>query len=227
MNILLVEDDPQLAMVVTDMLHAHNYGVQVVCEGSAVPRPIDAQFDSVILDIILPDLDGYQVCHNLRRQGFSGAIIMLTAKTELEDRIKGLQCGADDYITKPFEPAELLARLMAVQRRIHTPPDRPIQLRPCRSAVEVNGRLVSLTTREYRLLRYLIHRRGEIVSRSQILRDVWSYHEDTQTRAIDVCIASLRRKIELEPKRPQYIKTIHGEGYRLSVQARIRSIEST
>jgi two-component system alkaline phosphatase synthesis response regulator PhoP len=224
-RILLVEDDPGLALTVADLLAAEGYSVETAADGpTGLARASQESFDVLVLDVMLPGMNGFDVCRELRQRGKDVAILMLTAKTQLTDRVVGLKLGADDYVTKPFEPPELLARLEALLRR--TRKERPIRLtRFAFDGVEIdfeqaqvrkNGAPVNLATKELDLLRYLIERRGKVVAREELLEAVWEYQPGVSSRTIDVHVAWLRQKLEDNPQSPKYIHTVRGVGYRFS-----------
>jgi two-component system, OmpR family, alkaline phosphatase synthesis response regulator PhoP len=179
-------------------------------------------FDLLIVDVMMPGLDGFGFCHQVREGGFDGAILMLTARTALEDRVTGLRTGADDYVTKPFEPPELQARVAALLRRVRKEALTPVmhfefgRVRAdfSRGTVTRDGQRVSLAAKELQLLRYLVDHRGQVVSREQLLRDVWSRQPYITPRTVDTHIAWLRQKLEPNPQTPQHILTVRGEGYR-------------
>ena len=187
-------------------------------------RALAEPFDVIILDVMLPKKDGYQVCRELRERGIDAAILMLTAKTQVMDRVAGLRLGADDYLAKPFDPAELLARLDALLRRAKKGVHSSVRIYRF-GDVSVNfesgdvqkaGTVVSLAGKELQLLRYLIEQRGSVVPREELLQKVWEYQSDVSSRTIDVHIAWLRQKLEDEPQNPKFIHTIRGKGYRFS-----------
>jgi two-component system, OmpR family, alkaline phosphatase synthesis response regulator PhoP len=221
-RILLVEDDPGLRLVLSHRLASEGYRVETAADGEeGLRRASGERFDLVVLDVMLPGRTGFDVCHTLRLGGVQTPVLMLTALGELADRVTGLNLGADDYVTKPFEMAELLARIEVRLRRVSPPPEGPPALRF--GAVEVDfrltqvrrdGRRVELTAKEFRLLRYLISRRGETVGRNELLDEVWGYDATPSVRTVDVHVAWLRRKLEDNPRRPRHILTIHGRGYR-------------
>ena len=181
-------------------------------------------FDVIILDVMLPGKSGLDVCRELRECGKDVVILMLTAKTQLTDRVAGLKLGADDYLTKPFEPPELLARIEALLRRV-----RKGELAPLvryqfgevdvdfeRAEVHKRGSPVSLAGKELELLRYLVNHRGQIVSRDELLESVWQYQANVLSRTVDVHVAWLRQKLEDQPQAPRHIQTVRGVGYRFS-----------
>ena len=224
-RILLVEDEPGLVLTLTDLLQAEGYQVESAVDGPAgFTRASKEPFDLVILDVMLPGKSGLDVCRELRQQGKDVAILMLTAKTQLIDRVVGLKLGADDYLTKPFEPPELLARVEALLRRVKRENITPV-LRFQFGDVEVDfdqgdarkaGVPISLAGKELELLRYLIDRRGNPVSRDELLEGVWQYQPGVSSRTVDVHIAWLRQKLEDNPHTPRYIHTVRGMGYRFS-----------
>lgn len=220
-RVLLVEDDESLSEVVTLVLRASGMEVTSVGNGSeAVARFSQASFDLVVLDLMLPGLDGFQVCEKLR--SFSDVpIIMLTARGEAGSVVRGLECGADDYVTKPFESAVLLARVRAVLRR--TNPEQqesevlaqgPIRLDPLAFQVWKDDRLLELSSTEFRLLAELLRHPGQVLTREALLRRVWQYDYLGDSRLVDMAVKRLRDKIEDEPSNPAYISTVRGAGYR-------------
>jgi len=224
-RILLVEDEPGLVLTLTDLLQAEGYQVESAVDGpTGLTRASKEPFDLVILDVMLPGKSGLDVCRELRQQGKDVAVLMLTAKTQLIDRVVGLKLGADDYLTKPFEPPELLARVEALLRRVKRENFTPVR-RFQFGDVEVDfdqgearkgGVPVPLAGKELELLRYLIDRRGNPVSRDELLEGVWQYQPGVSSRTVDVHIAWLRQKLEDNPHTPRYIHTVRGMGYRFS-----------
>jgi two-component system alkaline phosphatase synthesis response regulator PhoP len=224
-RILLVEDEPGLVMTLTDLLSAEGYDVSSATDGpSGLTRASSEPFDLLILDVMLPGKNGFDVCRELRQQGRDLAILMLTAKTQVVDRVVGLKLGADDYLTKPFDPSELMARVEALLRRV-----RKDQLAPVtqfqfanveidfeRGAVLKSGQPLSLAGKELQLLRYLIDHRGKVVPREELLESVWQYHSGVTSRTVDVHIAWLRQKLEDDPQTPRHIHTVRGVGYRFA-----------
>jgi len=223
MRILLVEDEPGLVLALTDLLAAEGYAVDSAMEGLAgLAKASSELYDLVILDVMLPGLDGIEVCRKLRERGDNTALLMLTARTQLNDRVTGLKVGADDYLAKPFEPPELLARVEALLRRVK-PQSRvshfrfgDVEVNFEKGDVEKSGKSVALAGKELDLLRYLIERRGTVVSRNDLLERVWQYQPGVSSRTIDVHVAWLRQKLEDRPERPRHIYTIRGVGYRFS-----------
>jgi DNA-binding response OmpR family regulator len=219
MRILLVEDEPRAAQMLAKGLREQAYAVDIAADGArALYHAAITDYDALILDVMLPRQDGFGICRLLRESGSSLPILMLTARDEIESRIEGLDSGADDYLTKPFDFGELLARLRAIIRRGHRP------LTPQRLSVgtlEVDtrarrarraGRPVSLTAREYALLEFLMLHAGEVVGRAAIAEHVWDAAYDPLSNVIDVYVRRLRRKIE-EPGEPPLLLTRRGEGY--------------
>jgi two-component system alkaline phosphatase synthesis response regulator PhoP len=218
-----VEDEPALVITLTDMLKGEGYQVESSQNGlDAKERIAKGSFDLVILDVMLPGMNGFEVCKDVRRQGYSVPILMLTARDQTSDKVQGLRTGADDYLSKPFDPHELLARVEALLRRIG--PNRAndwqefgdIRLDLQIGRVFRSGQKVSLSERELSLLRYLIERRGAVVSRDELLLNVWGYTTAPTTRTVDVHIALLRQKLERDPKNPELIVTVHSQGYRFA-----------
>ncbi|MBM3740883.1 MAG: response regulator transcription factor [Acidobacteria bacterium] len=224
-RILLVEDEPGLSLTVSDLLSAEGYEVDTAMDGpSGLSKAMRSMFDLVILDVMLPGKNGFDVCREMRQQGNDVAVLMLTAKTQVVDRVVGLKLGADDYLTKPFDPAELLARVEALLRRVNkenrTPVTRfefaDIAVDFDRGEVVKAGSAISLTAKELQLLRYLVDRRGTVVPREELLQNVWEYQSDVSSRTIDVHVAWLRQKLEDSPQSPRHIHTVRGVGYRFS-----------
>ena len=220
-RILIVEDDPTLRRILLDNLLFEGYRAEAVADGrSALNHVRSSAPDLVVLDLTLPDIDGLDLCPVLRQAG-KVAIIILTARGQKLDKLKGLKLGADDYITKPFDLQELLARISAVLRRSHPALDRlligrlTIDFRAQRATC--GQAPVHLTHREFELLRYLAERRDKVVHREELLKEVWGYLDTTvNTRSVDHAIVRLRKKIEADPHRPEFIRTVHGDGYCLS-----------
>jgi two-component system alkaline phosphatase synthesis response regulator PhoP len=222
-RLLLVEDEPALVMTLTDRLQAEGYDVDSAADGDEGFRRASTPpyYDLILLDVMLPGRSGFEVCRQLRQAGVSTPILMLTARGQVTDRVAGLQFGADDYVVKPFDMAELLARLQALLRRAG-PSASPVaafgSVRVDFRSAEVTreGQPVSLSAREFQLLRYLIEHCGAMISREQLLRDVWGYQPNLSTRTVDVHMAWLRQKLEDNPKNPQFLLTVRGLGYKFS-----------
>ncbi len=224
-RLLLVEDEPGLQLALTDRLTAEGYTVETAGDGdTAVTRARGEPFDVIVLDVMLPGRDGFDVAKTLRQQGLRTPILMLTARTQVVDRVVGLKLGADDYLTKPFEAIELLARLEALLRRSSSAStvsleryqfgDVAVDVR--KAEVTMNGRPIDLAAKEFQLLRYLIEHRGATISRDELLHEVWGYNATPSTRTVDVHVAWLRQKLEPNPRVPQYILTVHGLGYKFA-----------
>jgi two-component system, OmpR family, alkaline phosphatase synthesis response regulator PhoP len=222
-RLLLVEDESGLVLTLTDRFRREGYAIEHAGNGrTGLERASTEAFDLVILDVMLPEMDGFEVCRQLRHRGIDTPVIMLTARGHVADKVSGLKLGADDYLTKPFEMVELLARVEARLRRAPGPASGGMQAFrfgdvavDFRSAeVTRGGSAVDLSAREYRLLQYLIEHRGATVSREQLLKDVWGYDSMPLTRTVDVHVAWLRQKLEPNARRPTYIQTVHGLGYK-------------
>jgi two-component system alkaline phosphatase synthesis response regulator PhoP len=221
-KILIVEDEPDMVLGLKDNFEFEGYEVLTAADGAAgLERARTHKPDLVILDIMLPRYSGLEVCKTLRGEGFSAPIIMLTARGQEIDKVVGLELGADDYVTKPFSIRELLARVRAILRRSEGGKKRLSRYRF--SDVELDfeiyqakkgGEALDLSPREFELLRYLIERKGETVSRDRLLEDVWGYESYPSTRTVDTHIAKLRAKIGDSGSEPRYILTIHGVGYK-------------
>jgi two-component system, OmpR family, alkaline phosphatase synthesis response regulator PhoP len=224
-RILLVEDNADLAFGLRNNLEIEGHNVEVSPDGpSGLDRAKETSPDLVILDLMLPKLDGFHVLRLLRECGFAAPILILTARGEETDKVRGLRLGGDDYVTKPFGLMELLARVEALLRRGAShglvPVDEvfrfgDVELRPGSRTVLKGGRPVDLAPKELDLLLALWHRRGDVVSRNELLRSVWSYSDEAVTRTVDTHVGELRRKLEDEPSAPRYILTVHKSGYRL------------
>jgi two-component system alkaline phosphatase synthesis response regulator PhoP len=223
-RVLLVEDEAGLVVTLTDRLIGEGYSVETAADGEdGLARASNEPFDLLILDIMLPRRNGFDVCRDLRQRGINTPILMLTARGQVFDRVIGLKLGADDYLVKPFEPIELLARIEALLRRAPVgqtiPAPESYQFGEIRvdfrsAEVEKHGARVDLLPREYKLLRYLIENRGLTLTRHRLLDEVWGYDAIPSTRTVDVHIAGLRGKIEPDPRHPRYILTVHSLGYK-------------
>jgi two-component system alkaline phosphatase synthesis response regulator PhoP len=223
-RILLVEDEPGLVLTIADLLKTDGYEVETASDGAeGLAKASGREFDVVILDVMLPKKSGFDVCRELRQKGIDTAILMLTAKTQVVDRIIGLRLGADDYLAKPFDPRELLARVEALLRRVRQ--ERRIPVRSFqfddvevdfeRAEVRRAGLPVSVAAKELQLLQYLVHHRDRVVPRDEILQKVWEYASEVSSRTIDVHVAWLRQKLD-NPHSPKHIQTIRGKGYRFT-----------
>lgn len=220
-RILLVEDDPRTVALVTELLEGSGYGVESVRLGADAVRLVGArEFDLVVLDINLPDLDGLAVCEEVR--AFSAVpILMLSARGGVDDRVDGLRRGADDYLPKPYDPRELLARIEAIARRVDPAPepDRavlrvgPLRLDPSTRQLSRSGRAVDLTAAEYDIVRVLMERPGRVVSRERLSRLSRGVEWGAFDRALDVHVSRIRKKLDDDPRSPRLIKTVRGVGY--------------
>ena len=225
MRVLLVEDEPSAAHVLAKGLREHAYAVDVAGDGdTALFQAGTTDYDTVILDVMLPVKDGFAVCRTIRESGCTVPILMVTAKDAVEARIEGLDCGADDYLVKPFDFGELLARLRALVRRGRQPL-LPEQLKVGQLAIDTRGRRVRvrnrdvpLTAKEYALLEYLVRRAGDVVGRADIAEHVWDEHYDPLSNIVDVYVQRLRRKLD-RPGWESLIRTRRGEGYQLVPEA--------
>jgi two-component system alkaline phosphatase synthesis response regulator PhoP len=222
-RLLLAEDEPSLVTTLGDRLRAEGYGVETVGDGeAALLAALGGGFDLLLLDVMLPGRDGFEVCRELRRRGAALPVLMLTARTQVVDRVVGLKLGADDYLTKPFETAELLARIEALLRRAGggmSDADAAaafgdVQADFRRGEVRRGGVAVALAPRELELLQYFVAHPGELLSRDRLLDEVWGYDAAVQSRTVDVHVAGLRQKLEEDPARPRFFRTVHGRGYR-------------
>ena len=219
-HVLLVDDEPSLVLVLTDRLEADGYHVTAVGDGeAALATATPGAFDLIVLDGMLPGRDGFDVCRTLRQRGVKTPILMLSARGQVVDRIVGLQLGADDYLTKPFDVGELLARMTALLRRAAPTSFDTYRFGEVvvnRRAAEVtrDGRPVELTAREFQLLVYFIEHEGATLSRDELLNAVWGYETTVLTRTVDVHVGTLRQKLEPHPRKPRHLLTLHGLGYR-------------
>jgi DNA-binding response OmpR family regulator len=220
-RILIVDDEPEIVRGLEDNLRFEGYQTSTAADGrEALAVAAREAPDLILLDIMMPGLSGWDVCRELRSQGIDVPIIMLTARGEEGDRVRGLELGADDYITKPFSLRELLARVRAVLRR--PGPRHKVEefafgdarVRPRGRQAFRAGREVGLTRKEFELLVYLLEHRGEVVTRERLLDEVWGYERFPTTRTVDTHILRLRRKFEADPDRPAFILTVHGQGYK-------------
>jgi two-component system alkaline phosphatase synthesis response regulator PhoP len=224
-RVLLVEDEAGLRLTLSDRLTSEGYAVDTADDGAVgLERATSETYDLIVLDVMLPRMNGFDVCRAVRQRGVTTPILMLTARGQVVDKVVGLKLGADDYLTKPFEAIELMARLEALLRRRPSRPqpggdiygfgDVIVDFR--RAEVTRGGRRIELSAREFKLLRHFIAHRGATLSRDELLSEVWGYDEMPLTRTVDVHVAGLRQKIESNPKSPEYILTIHGLGYKFA-----------
>ena len=220
MRILVVEDEPAIAFGLEADLKTEGYDVEVVGDGEAATRRArEGKFDLILLDVMLPRKDGFEVCRELRRAGFKTPIILLTARSQEVEKVMGLECGADDYVTKPFSPPELRARIKAVLRRT-SGEDEPIyrfgdaEVDFARCELRREGKTVEITSLEFKLLTAFIRNRGRVLSRQRLLDEVWGPGTFITDRVVDNHIVTLRKKIEPEPHTPRYLVNVRGLGYR-------------
>jgi len=224
MKILLVEDEKGLIITLTDRLTSEGFDVISAADGKeGFDLAASESFDLIILDVMLPKKNGYDVCRDLRQKGISTPILMLTAKGETIDKVLGLKLGADDYLTKPFEVIELLARVEALLRRSPAQAENTVNgafrfgdigIDFKKAEVTRKNEPVELSAMEFRLLQFFIENRGTVHSRDELLDAVWGYDAMPTTRTVDVHVAWLRQKLEENPRHPQYIHTVHGMGYK-------------
>jgi two-component system alkaline phosphatase synthesis response regulator PhoP len=223
-RLLLVEDEPGLVLTLRDRLTREGYSVDTSADGeSGLERAAGEAFDLVLLDVMLPRVNGLDVLRELRKRGIETPVIMLTAKGQIADKVVGLKLGADDYVTKPFEMMELLARIEAKLRRAPLTPHPTdgyqfgeVRVDFRRAEVTKAGAPLELSAREFQLLKYFIEHRGATLTREELLNEVWGYNAMPSTRTVDVHVAWLRQKIEPNSRHPQYILTVHGMGYKFA-----------
>jgi DNA-binding response OmpR family regulator len=220
-RILIVEDEPDLLRGLELNIKAEGFQVLTASRGDeGLQGALRERPDLVLLDVMLPGMGGFDVCRELRRQGFDAPIIMLTAKSEEMDRVVGLEIGADDYVTKPFGIRELLARIrVRLRRHAQAPSDSILRFDDVevdfdRQEARRNGRRVELTGKEFEVLRFLASNRGRIVTRDRLLDEVWGYEHYPTTRTVDNHILRLRQKLEADPSEPRHILSVYGEGYK-------------
>jgi two-component system alkaline phosphatase synthesis response regulator PhoP len=224
-RILLVEDEPGLRFTLGDRLRNEGYLVETASDGEIGFNLATGEgYDLILLDLMLPKKSGIDVCRDLRQMGLATPVLMLTARDQVVDKVLGLKIGADDYLTKPFEMLELLARIESLLRRA----TRQFSAAPAQyqfGSVRVDfrktevlrrGKAIVLSAKEFQLLRYLVENRGDTLTRERLLQEVWGYNIAPFTRTVDVHIAWLRQKLEDDPKQPQWIVTVHGLGYRFA-----------
>jgi len=226
LKILVIEDETALVRILSDLLKRRGYEVEACLNGEdGLAAAERGDVDLIILDVMLPGMDGFDVCRNLRQSGVRVPILMLTARGETLDKVTGFEGGADDYVTKPYDPDELLARIGALLRRASFAGSGELrifefdgkQIDFIKSQLVRSDKIVNLSERESRLLRYFVEHKGEIISRETLLQEVWGYNAVPFTRTVDVHIVWLRQKIEDDPRNPRHIVTVHGQGYRFAV----------
>ena len=225
-KILLIEDEKNIIQIVRDALEDEGFFVSVATHGEkGLDLALSEDFDLIVLDIMLPGIDGFHICEKVKKKKITLPIVMLTAKSQEKDKLKGLELGADDYITKPFSIKEFLARVNARLRTVEV--HRKAKAKSPKEIIEfedvkidfpkmevlVKGRKAKFTKKELDILRYLINRKGEIVSRNELLDIIWGYEVAPVTRTIDVFMARIRKKIEKSPSRPRHLKSIRSVGY--------------
>jgi DNA-binding response OmpR family regulator len=227
-RILVIEDDPAILRGLADNLGDEGYDVDAAADGETGYRLLSAHKpDLIVLDLMLPRISGFELCRKLRSEGVHAPILLLTARSEESDRVLGLDLGADDYVTKPFSVRELMARIRALLRR--PPPsgaagselrfgDVEVDFR--RYIVKRKGKTVEMTHKEFDILRFLSSRSGEVVTRDELLNEVWGYESFPVSRTVDNHIVTLRAKLETDPARPRFIKTVRGVGYRFAADER-------
>ena len=221
-RILLIEDEPGLVLTLTDRLASEGYQVVSATDGPAgLERASQESWDVILLDVMLPGMSGFDVCRDLRHRGVTTPVIMLTARGQVVDKVLGLKLGADDYLTKPFDMMELLARIeVQLRRRTDVASGAPryrfgdVVLDTRTTEVRRGGAPVELSAREFLLLKYFAEHSGTTLTRERLLNDVWGYHAMPSTRTVDVHVAWLRQKIEPDPRHPRHILTVHGLGYK-------------
>jgi len=221
-RILVVEDEPTIATGLQDDLEQESYAVEVVSDGAAaIKRILEGKFDLILLDVMLPGADGFTVCREARMKGVRTPIIMLTAKGQEVDRIVGLELGADDYVTKPFSPRELLARIKAVLRRTNTEPESGSNYEFADITVDFNrfeilrkGEKIDLTAMEFKLLHAFLKHRGQVLTIDELLRGIWGEDVFLTDRVIYTHVNNLRNKIEEDPHNPKLLVSVRGIGYR-------------
>jgi DNA-binding response OmpR family regulator len=224
-RILIIEDEPDIVRILSDLLSGEGYQITAVSNATAGLAAITSQqpCDLILLDLMLPGMDGLTACLRLRASGFRGGILMLTALSQMIDRVQGLQLGADDYIVKPYHPDDLLARIAAILRRVQRslePQGRVVTFSgitadlASKTFTQPDGKLLPLSAKEAALLTYLIVHAGDVITRETLLAEIWPEQPSITSRTVDVHIAWLRKKIELNPANPRHILTDRGTGYR-------------
>jgi two-component system alkaline phosphatase synthesis response regulator PhoP len=222
-RVLLVEDEPGLVLTLTDRLRSEGYAVTSATDGTTgLTQATSDAFDVILLDVMLPGMNGFDLCRELRRRSVTTPVIMLTARGQIVDKVQGLKIGADDYLTKPFDMLELLARIEVQLRRAAAVTGKSaaeyrfgdITVNFRKAEVTRGHDVLELSAREFLLLKYFIEHREATLSRDELLNEVWGYHSMPSTRTVDVHVAWLRQKIETNSRHPQYLLTIHGMGYK-------------
>lgn len=223
-KILIVDDEQSIVTLLKFNIEKSGFQTDVAYDGlEAINKSENNYYDLIILDLMLPKMDGLEVCKYLRRHQIDTPILMLTARDDEKDKILGLELGADDYLTKPFSPKEVIARIRAILRRVHQVVDQSqstlrigqLIIYPDQYEAEINGERLAFTRKEFELLLYLVNHKGNVLSRDQLLKEVWNYDFVGDTRIVDVHVSRLRDKIEADSRKPKYIKTIRGLGYKM------------
>jgi DNA-binding response OmpR family regulator len=224
-RILIVEDDPAISIALEDDLRLEGYDVDAVTDGeAAIHIARETAFDLILLDVMLPKKDGFDVCRELRRGNVSAMILLLTARTSETDKVLGLDLGADDYLTKPYSPKELRARIRALLRRTATDATATVtrfgdcELDHARGELRRAGKIIATTPLEFKLLAVLTRRPGRVLTRRVLIDDVWGRETAITERVVDNQIANLRKKIELSPAEPRFLKSVKGIGYRMDIE---------
>jgi two-component system alkaline phosphatase synthesis response regulator PhoP len=223
--ILVVEDEPHMQFLLAENLEIEGYAVKAAESAEAALAELGRRpFDLMIVDVMLPRMSGFELCRETRARGLDLPIVILTARSEETDRVTGLDLGADDYVTKPFSVRELLARVRAQLRRTAAQSESrdefvlgDVRVYTRNRLVTRRGHRIEMSNREFELLRYFLAHRGEVITREQLLRDVWGYSQAVVTRTVDNFVAKLRMHIEPKPHEPRYLLTVHGSGYQLIV----------
>ncbi len=221
-KILVIEDEESVRVAIEDRLLSEGHWVETAADGiQGLQKACGSHFDAIILDLMLPGKNGFDVCRDLRESGNHTPVLMLTARGQLIDKVLGLRLGADDYLTKPFEMLELLARLESIMRRERRSFQKTVSYRlgdveiDFRSAeVKRQGKALQISSKELELLHYFIEHEGVVLSRNQLLDEVWGYDAMPTTRTVDVHVSSLRQLVEPDPSHPQFIITVHRRGYK-------------
>lgn len=219
MRILLVEDEKRLSDIIKKWLIEEGFAVDQAFEAEEAGYLAEGEkYDLIVLDIMLPKIDGLELCRRLRKKNIKIPILMLTARSTIEDKVSGLDSGADDYLTKPFSFSEFRSRIHALIRRSHQEISPVLSfdglvLDPIRHSASRNGKTLSLTPKEFSILEFLLRHKGQVVSRTMIIEHVWDYNFDGMSNIIDVFMATLRKKVDFGPKK--IIETVHGVGYRI------------
>jgi len=223
-RILIVEDEPSIAMALQDDLRREGYETEVASDGdTAARKATNERFDLILLDVMLPKKDGFDVCRDVRRAGVEVPIILLTAKAQEAEKVLGLELGADDYVTKPYSPRELRARIKAHLRRDAAPASGvyrfgDAELDFARCELRRKGKVIPLSALEFRLLAAFVKRSGRLLTRTQLLDEVWGAETHVTDRVVDNQVTNLRKKIEPRPERPRYLVSLRGLGYRFDGQ---------